>query len=89
MICATFTLLRMASVLSHVQHLAIPWIVAHLVLYPLDSPGKNTRVGCHAPFSRGSSKPRTQTYVSYLSRIQRRILTTEPPGQLSQAKYLW
>ena len=29
MICVTFTLLCMASVLSHVQHLAIPWIVAH------------------------------------------------------------
>ena len=32
MICATFTLLYMAIVLSHVQYLVIPWIVAYQAL---------------------------------------------------------
>jgi len=26
----------------------MPWAVAHQLLYPWDSPGKNTGVGCHA-----------------------------------------
>ena len=33
------------------------------LLHPCDSPGKNTRVGCHS-FSRGSSRPRNWTPVS-------------------------
>ena len=33
---------------SHVQLFGIPWTVAHWLLCPWDSPGKNTGVGCHA-----------------------------------------
>ena len=33
--------------LSHVQLFVTPWTVAHQVLCPWDSPGKNTGVGCH------------------------------------------
>ena len=50
------------------------WIIAHQLLCPWDSPGKNTRVGF---FSRGSSWPRDQTHtccVSYVSCFGRWVL---------------
>ena len=37
-----------ACVLTHIQLFVIPQIVPARLLCPLDSPGKNTRVGCHA-----------------------------------------
>ena len=37
----------MLSPFSHVWLFATPWTVAHQVLCPWDSPGKNTGVGCH------------------------------------------
>ena len=37
------------------------------LLCPRDSPGKNTRVGCHF-LSRGSSRPRNWTCVSFIGR---------------------
>ena len=43
------------------------------LLYPWDSPGKNTGVD-HCSFSRGSSWPRHWTWVSYISCIGRRVL---------------
>ena len=33
------------------------------------------------PFSRGSSQPRDQTYISFVSCIAGRFFTTEPPGK--------
>ena len=46
-----------------------------------DSPGKNTGVGCHAS-ARGSSQPRDQTHVSYVSCIDRQVFfTTSVPGK--------
>ena len=36
------------SLFSRVQLFATPWTVATRLLCPWDSPGKNTRVGCHA-----------------------------------------
>ena len=45
------------------------------VLCPLNSPGKNTRVGCHS-FSRGYSRPRDWTHILC---IAGRFSTTEPP----------
>ena len=36
------------SPFSRVQLFVIPWTVAHQLLCPWDSPGKNTGVGCHA-----------------------------------------
>ena len=35
------------SCLRHVWLFATPWTVVHQALYPWDSPGKNTGVGCH------------------------------------------
>ena len=37
------------------------------LLFPWNSPGKNTGVGCHF-FSRGSSPPRDRTLISYIGR---------------------
>ena len=42
-------LLCSAYLLSCVWLFATPWTVATRLLYPWDSPGKNTGVGCHAP----------------------------------------
>ena len=36
-----------AQLLSHVQLFGIPWTIAHRLLCPQDSPGKDTGVGCH------------------------------------------
>ena len=38
----------MLSHFRHVQFIVTPWTVAHRLLCPWDSPGKNTGVGCHA-----------------------------------------
>ena len=38
----------MLSHFSHVQLFAILWTLAHRLLCPWDSPGKNTGVGYHA-----------------------------------------
>ena len=38
----------MLSHFSHVQLFVTLWTEAAKLLYPWDSPGKNTRVGCHA-----------------------------------------
>ena len=35
--------------LSHGGLFVTPWTLAHQVLCPWDSPGKNTGVGCHSP----------------------------------------
>ena len=57
-------LLCSAYFLSCVWLFVTPWTVATRLLYPWDSPGKNTGVGYHAPPSptpRRSFKPRDQT----------------------------
>ena len=41
--------------LGRVHLFATPWTVAHHALLSLDSPGKNTGVGCHF---QGSSRPK-------------------------------
>ena len=63
---STTLLARMLSCFSHVQLFLTLWIVAHRILCPWDSPGKNTAVGCQTS-SRGSSHTRDQTCVSYIS----------------------
>ena len=55
----------------------VPWTVACQVPRPWDSPGKNTRASCH-PFSRGSSWPRDQAWVSC---IAGRFLTIWATGE--------
>ena len=54
------------------------------LLCPWDSPGKNTRVGCHS-LLHGSSGPREWTRVSC---IAGRVFTTEPPGK-PRARHRW
>ena len=57
-------------------------------MYPWDSPGKDTGVGC-LPFSGGSSSPRAWTHFSC---IAVRFFTTEPPGKpfkTDYTKYSW
>ena len=44
-------------------------------------PGKNTGVGCHFLYSRGSSQLRDQTHVSSLLHWQMDSLTLAPPGK--------
>ena len=53
--------------LSHVQLFATPLSMGFFS-------GKNTGVGCHFSSSRGSSRSRNQTCVSYVSCISRWIL---------------
>ena len=40
-------LLLLLSLVSRVQLCATPWTAPNRLLHPWDSPGKNTRVGCH------------------------------------------
>ena len=63
------------QLVSHVQLLTTPWIVASRLLCPWDFPGKNTGVGCQLLLWR-SSPPRDQTCISCMIV---RFLTTEPP----------
>ena len=39
---------KVKMLVSHVQLFAIPWTVTTRLLYPWNSPGKNTGVGCHS-----------------------------------------
>ena len=48
-------------ILSVRSNSANPWTVAHQVIYALNSPDKNATA---VPFSRGSSLPRDQTWIS-------------------------
>ena len=52
----------MLSCFSCVWLVATPWTIATRLLCPWDSPGKNTRVGCHF-LLQGSSWPRDQTWA--------------------------
>ena len=52
------------------------------LLYPWDSPGKNTRVGCHA-LLQGSSQARDRTLVSCGSCIAGGFFTDKPWGKPS------
>ena len=54
---------------SHVPLSATPWTVAHQLLCPWDSPGKNTGVGCHALLQRifptQGSKPHLLRFLHF------------------------
>ena len=60
-----------ACVLSHFSRVRL--FETLWFLYPWDSPGQNTGVGCHAHLRR-SSPPRDPTHVSSVSCIGRRAL---------------
>ena len=51
------------------------------------SPGKNIGVGCHA-LLRGSSQPRDQTHVSYVSCIVSGFFTTRAIQEAPWEKYV-
>ena len=50
------------------------------LLCPWDFSGKNTGEGCIS-FSSGSSRPRDQSGISYISCLAGGFFTTEPPGK--------
>ena len=52
--------------LSHVQLFATPQTVKPTNLWPWDSPGKNTGVGCHS-LLQGASQPKDRTLVSCIA----------------------
>ena len=60
------------SSFGHVRFFAVLWTVACSSVHG-DSPGKNTGVDCEA-LLQGSSKPRDQTLISYVSCIDRQVL---------------
>ena len=64
--------------LSHVQLLATPGTVAHLLLCPWDSPGKNTGVGCHFLLQ---GVFLTQGLSPGSPELQTDSLPSEPPGK--------
>ena len=70
----------MLSRFNCVRHFATPWTIARQGCYPWGCPGKNILEWIAISFSRGSSQPRDQTHVSYVSCIAGRFFTTEPPG---------
>ena len=59
-----------------------PWTIAHKLLCPWDSPGKNTGVRSHS-LLRGSSRPRDQTPSPTLKADS---LPYEPPGSPLQVR---
>ena len=62
------------SCFSHVRLFVTPWTVAHRA--PLSMGIFQARIleWVAAPFSRGSSRPRDQTHISYISCTGRRVL---------------
>ena len=67
--------------LSHIRLFATPWTVAHQSPLSMRFFFTEEYWSVAISFSRGSSQPRNQTYVSCVSCIGRQILTTEPPGK--------
>ena len=68
-------------VLSHsvVSDSATPWTAAARLLCPQDSPGKNTRVGCHALLQGNLTHPRIESASLTSPALAGGFFTTEPP----------
>ena len=80
-----------SSVLSHFSRVCLfetPWAVAHQAPLFMDSPGKNTGVGCHALFQ-GLFLTRDWTCVSSITTVG--SLPLVPPGKPNSVlcKVLW
>ena len=60
--------------LSHNRPFGTPWTEATRLLFPWDSPGKNTGANCHV-LLQGSFRPRDWTQVSCDSCLGRRVLS--------------
>ena len=58
---------------SHVQLFATLWAIATMLLYPWNSPCKNTGVVTKTS-SRGSYQPKDRIRVSYVSYVDRQVL---------------
>ena len=71
-----------ACMLSHFSRVRFcnPWTIAHQVLCPWDSPGKNTRMGCRALLHRIFSIQGSKLRCLHLLHCKW-ILSTEPPGK--------
>ena len=70
------------SCFSCVQLFATLWTVAHQAsLCPWDSPGKNTGVGCRAPFQGISPPQGSNPHLLCLLHWQVRSLSPVPPGK--------
>ena len=70
---------QIMAYLSRVRLSATPWTVAHQAPLSIDSPSKNTGVGCHA-LLQGSCQPRDQTRVLCLLHWQVGSVPLAPPG---------
>ena len=64
--------------LSRVQLFATPWTAAHKAPLSMDSPGKNTGVGCHFPHQGIITHPGIKPMPPALAG---RCFTTKPPGK--------
>ena len=62
---------------SHIWLFAIPWTVAHQATLPLEFPRQEYWSGLPFPFSKGSSWPRDQTWVSCIARGSFTIWSTK------------
>ena len=71
--------------LSHIWLFSTPWTVAHQAPLSVEFSRPRILEWGAISFSRGSSQPRDQTYVSY---IDREFFTTEPPGK-PNTKVTW
>ena len=67
---------------SHIQLFVTPRTVDCRLLYPWDSLGKNTGVGCYA-FLQGIFSTQASTQVSYVSCLASEFFTAELPGSPS------
>ena len=61
-------LLLLLSLFSHVWFCATPWMAAHQVSPPWDSPGKNSGVGCHCLLQCMKMKSESEVTQSCLTR---------------------
>ena len=66
----------MLSCFSHVQLFATLWGAAHQALLPMGFSRQRILEWVATPSSRGSSRPRDQNYVSYVSLLASRFFTT-------------
>ena len=75
----------MLSRFSRVRLFATLWTAARQAPLSMDSPGKNTGAGCHAP-SRGSFRPRERIWVSSLLHWQE-FFTTSSTWEVSGVQH--
>ena len=79
----------MLSHFSHARLFAVLWTIAHQAPLSMDSPGKNTGVGCHAVlhgiFLTQGSNPRLFCLLPW----EAGSLSLEPPGKPRDERMRW